>query len=547
MPAGISVAQAFDYIVVGAGTAGSILAARLAEDTGTTVCVVEAGPADRHPLIHVPAGFTRLLSEPSVTWQFRTEPSEGTAGRQIATVQGRVLGGSGAINGMIYVRGQPADYDHWAQLGNRGWGYEDLLPYFRRVERRIGGGSDGGTDEAVRGRSGPIPVTDMDWIHPVSEAFIDAAVKAGMPRNPDYNSGDQEGVGYFQRTIDRGLRSTTAKAYLKPAMRRGAIRLVTRATATAVTFEGTRATGVRVLRDGVQAEETIKAKREVILCAGTVNTARLLQISGIGPAGLLRDIGADVVADRPGVGANLIDHYSARLVMRARPHVVTLNELARGPRLAGQILRWAAKRPSILALTPSQIYLFRKSSPELDLPDLQCVFTPGSYKEGQHYVLDSYPGVTGGAWQHRPLSRGHVHARSLDVRVDPVIQPNYLAHPIDRQVMVAGMNFVRSLLHSPGLAAYLEAETIPGDKVHTDDEMLDFCRRNGSTGYHLVGTARMGSPDDAMAVVDDRLKVHGVGALRVADASVMPGIPSANTHTATMVVAEKASDMIRER
>jgi choline dehydrogenase len=535
-------AEEFDYVIVGAGTAGSIVAARLADNPAVTVCVLEAGASDLRPTVQVPFGFSRTLTHSAIIWPFTTEPTENTGGRRIAVTQGRVVGGSGSINGMIYVRGQPADYDHWAQLGNRGWGYADVLPYFARTERRIGGGEEG-----VRGRSGPIPVTDMDWIHPVSEAFIAAAVKRGLPRNPDYNGGNQEGVGYFQRTIHRGLRVSTAAGFLKPALRRGNIKLVTEAVASGVVFDGNRARAVRYVRRRGGGAAQVVARREVILCCGTVNTARLLQISGVGPADLLNELGVRVVRDLGGVGQNLIDHYSARIVMKARPEVVTLNELSRGPRLGLQALRWALKRPSIMALTPSQVFMFCRSTKGLELPDLQCVFTPGSYKEGRHYVLDHYPGVTGGAWQHRPQSRGFVRATSTDPYADPIIQPNYLDNPLDQQVMVAGMQLVRGLLHSEDIARYVIEETIPGGKVQSDDEMLDFCKRHGSTGFHLVGTARMGPSDDRMAVVDDQLRVHGLDALRIADASVMPMIPSANTYAATMMIAEKAADLIRAR
>jgi choline dehydrogenase len=532
----------FDYVIVGAGAAGSIVAARLAEDPSVSVCVLEAGPSDRRPYVHIPAGFTKTLTQEAITWQFRTEPTANTGGRAVATTQGRVVGGSGSINGMIYVRGQPADYDNWAQLGNRGWGYEDVLPYFARSERRVGPG-----DARIHGRSGAVPVSDMDWHHPISEAFIAAAVKAGLPRNPDYNAGDQEGVGYFQRTIDRGLRISSAEAFLRPAIKRGNVKLVTNARATAILFESKRATGVRFVRRRGGDETVVHARREVILCAGTVNSARLLQISGIGPGAVLGGMGVAMRHGLAGVGENLIDHYSARMVMKAKPGSVTLNELARAPRLWWQVARWMANKPSILALVPSQVYMFARSDPALDLPDLQCVFTPGSYKEGKHYVLDDYPGVTGGAWQHRPQSRGHVRAVSTDPWVDPLIQPNYLDHVVDQRVMVAGMKFVRRMLHRPELAAFLTAETIPGPGVDSDEALLDFCRHNGSTGYHLVGTARMGSADDRLAVVDAQLRVHGMEGLRIADASVMPMIPSANSYAATMMIAEKAADMIRRR
>jgi choline dehydrogenase len=534
--------EIFDYVIVGAGTAGSIIAARLAEDPSLSVCVIEAGPSDRRPYIYLPAGFTKTLKQDAVTWQFKTEPTANTGGRRISTTQGRVVGGSGSINGLMYNRGQPADYDHWAQLGNRGWGYEDVLPYFKRSENRLGE-----ADERVRGRAGPVPVTDMDWIHPVSEAFIATAIKRGIPRNSDYNSGDQEGVGYFQRYIRNGLRISTAAAFLRPALKKGNIKLLTNSRVTSIMVEGNAAGGVRYVRRRGGAETTVRARREVVVCSGTVNTARLLQVSGLGPGDLLSNIGIKVVQDLPGVGRNLIDHYSARAVMRAKADVTTLNELARGPRLALQVLRWLARRPNILAQSPSQVFLFLKSDPSLDLPDLQCVFTPGSYKEGKHYVLDSYAGVTAGAWQHRPLSKGYVHAVSQDTYVDPVIQPNYLDHPTDQKVIVRGMQMMRALLHASDLSAFLDEETVPGARVQTDEEMLDFVRKNGSTGYHLVGTARMGRSEDRFTVVDDQLKVHGIDRLRIADASIMPMIPSANTYAASMMIGEKAADLIKGR
>jgi choline dehydrogenase len=536
-------ADAFDYVIVGSGAAGSVLANRLTEDPGVTVCVLEAGPPDRNPFIHIPAGFIKTLADPSVTWQFRTEPRENTGGRRIATVQGRTLGGSSSINGMIWNRGQPADLDSWAQRGNRGWGYADCLPYYRRSERRIGI-----CDEAKRGReAGGIPVTDMDWIHPVSEAFIAGCVGLGIPRNPDYNSGDQAGVGYFQRAILNGRRVSAARAFLRPAQSRPNLEVRTDARASAVLFEGTRAVGVRYLRARGAPPREVRARREVILSAGTVNTARLLQVSGVGPAELLGRLGVPVVRALPGVGANFRDHYASRIVMRARPGVVTLNQLSRGLRLGGQIARWGLRRPSILATAPSHVHVFWRSWEGLDAPDLQCVFTPGSYAEGKVYVLDEMPGVTAGAWQHRPESHGWVRARSADVFEDPEIDPNYLSDPMDRRVHLGGIRLLRRMLGTPELAPFLERETIPGPEAQTDEELLDFARRNGSTTYHLIGTARMGPPTDPSAVVDDRLRVHGLAGLRVVDASVMPSMPSANTYATTLMIAERAADFIRGR
>ena len=537
----MATADSFDYVIVGAGAAGSVLAARLTEDPGTTVCVLEAGPPDRNPWIHIPAGFIKTLVDPSCTWQFKTEPTANTGGRPISTVQGRTLGGSSSVNGMVYNRGQPDDLNNWAQRGNRGWGYADVLPYYRRSERRIGFGGEG------RGREGAIPITDMDWINPVSEAFIAGCVGLGIPRNEDYNSGDQAGVGYFQRAILRGRRVSAARAFLKPALSRPNIEVRTNARAGSILFEGKRAVGVRYLRQRGGQPQEVRARREVVLCSGTVNTARLLQVSGVGPAALLGVLGVPVVHELRGVGENFRDHYASRIVMRAKPGVQTLNQLARGVRLGAQVARWGLGRPSILATAPSHVHVFWKSFEGLDAPDLQCVFTPGSYAEGKVYVLDDYPGVTAGAWQHRPESKGWVRARSADVWDDPEIQPNYLSDPMDRRVHLGGMRLLRRMLSTPELGAFLEAETLPGPAAQSDDELLDFAYRNGSTTYHLIGTARMGPATDPTAVVDDRLLVHGMEGLRVVDASIMPSMPSANTYATTLMIAEKAADMMRGR
>jgi len=531
----------FDYVIVGSGAAGSVLANRLTEDAGVRVCVLEAGPPDRHPFIHVPGGFIKMLFNPDYTWQFKTEPGEGTAGRRIPTTQGRTLGGSSSINGMVYNRGQRADFDSWAQRGNRGWGYADVLPYFKRTERRLGV-----HDPRYHGSEGNLPVSDIDWIHPICEAFIDGAEGMGIPRCLDYNAQSQEGVGYFQRAIHKGYRQSAARVFLYPARARG-LDVRTNARAASILFEGKRAVGVRYVNDRDRTQtHAVRARREVIVSSGTANTAKLLQISGVGPADLLSTLGIPMAHELRGVGENFRDHYSVRFVARVRG-IGTMNELSRGMGLVGQIARWALGRPSILALSPSLIHWFWKSDDSLDFADLQGVFSPASYKEGFVGLLDEYPGMTCGVWQHRPESTGYVRARSADPFEDPAIQPNYLADPMDRRVLLAGMKLARRLLRTPQLAAYFDHETLPGDRARSDDELMDFARQYGSTSYHLIGTARMGPASDPTSVVDDQLQVHGMEGLRVVDASIMPTMPSANTYASTMMIAEKASDMIRGR
>jgi choline dehydrogenase len=534
-----SAVETFDYVIVGSGAAGAILANRLSADAGVTVCLLEAGPSDRHPFLQIPAGFIKTLFNPAFTWQFKTEATAQTRGRRIPIPQGRVLGGSTSINGLVYNRGQRQDYDEWESMGNRGWSYAEVLPYFKRMERRIGG------DDTYRGRDGELVVSDIDWSHPVCDAFIAGAEGIGMPLNPDYNGASQEGVGYFQRTIHRGWRMSTARAFLWPVRSRANLEIRTNAQATSILFENRIATGVRYLRGakrGTAAE--VRARREVIVSCGAINTPKLLQLSGIGRATLLQKIGVPVVHDLPGVGENLSDHFSVRVVARAKD-VRTMNEMASGIALGGEIARWLLKRPSILALSPSLVHFFWHSRNGLDRPDLQGVFSPASYKEGYVGMLDSYPGMTCGVWQHRPYSRGTVQAQSPDVFADPVVQPNYLEDPRDQQVLVDGIRLARRLLQTPELARYVQEETLPGRQVSTDDELLAFARRLGVSSYHLNGTAHMGPSSDPTAVVDDQLRVYGLERLRVVDSSVMPTIPSANICAATMMLAEKASDLIR--
>ena len=533
-----SKADTFDYIVVGGGTAGSIMVNRLSAD-GASVCLLEAGPKDRHPFIHIPAGYIKNIYSPKMTWNFKSKPELATANRSFPLPQGRVLGGSSSINGLNYVRGQSADYDNWAQMGNTGWSYGDVLPYFKRSERRIGPG-----DDAVRGRDGEMPITDLDLIHPVCEAFIKGAAQMGIPRNPDYNSGDQAGTGYFQRTIHKGCRYSAAKAFLRPARKRPNVDIRTNAQVAEILFEGTRANGVRYLRDGREGKAfDVRARREVILCAGALNTPKLLQLSGIGPAKVLGDLGIKVRVDLHGVGNNLRDHYGVRMVSTLKG-VKTFNSMAQGLPLGLEIVKWLWGRPSLLSVSPSLTHLFWKSSDALETPDLEYVMTPASFREGTVGLLDNMPGMTVGVWQMRPESHGYVRPVSRNPFDPPEINPNYLSDPRDQQVLLRSIHLGRKLMTTAPLQPWLTGKTNPDQDLQSDDELLDWARREGITVYHMIGTARMGPDGDPGAVVDNQLRVRGLQGLRVADASVMPVMPSGNTNAPVMMVAEKAADMI---
>jgi choline dehydrogenase len=530
----------FDYVIIGAGTAGSILTHRLSEDPTTTICILEAGPRDWHPYIHLPAGFIKTFYNQRINWCYSQEPGAYTAGRRIYAPRGKTLGGSSSINGHIYNRGQRQDFDTWAQLGNRGWGYADVLPYFRRLERRIGDG-----DAAYRGREGALTVTDIDWHHPLCEAFIEGAVSLGIPRNPDYNGAIQEGVAYAQRTIQKGRRVSAATAFLRPVMQRPNVNVRTGAHATSIIFEGKRAVGVRYAAGGRGGQPTeVRARREVILAGGTYNSPQLLQLSGIGPAPLLQALGIEVRHALPGVGEGLQDHYAPRTVARVK-NIKTINERVRGLNLAAEALRWAFTRRGILALSPTLVYCFWHSGETAESSDLQLTFTPASYKEGEQGKLEDEPGMTCASWQQRPESRGYVRCRSADPFDAPMIQTNYLGEEIDRRVCIAGMRLARRLLVSVPLAPYYDHEDWPGPGVESDDEFLAAATQRGQTTFHPGCTCRMGPATNPLTVVDDRLKVHGLEGLRVVDASVMPRMISANLNASTMMIADKASDFIR--
>jgi choline dehydrogenase len=532
--------ESFDYVIVGAGSAGCILANRLSEDGKVSVCVLEAGPRDWNPFIHIPAGFMKTLVNPSVNWLYKMEPGPWTGGRAIAAPRGKTLGGSSSINGNIYNRGQAADYDGWGQRGNSGWGYADVLPYFRRAERRIGEG-----DDTFRGRAGPLTITDMDWRHPLCEAFIEGAVQNGIPRNPDYNGAKQAGVSYSQRTIINGRRMSTARAFLNPAKSRPNLTVRTHAHATAILLDGKRAVGVTYRQGGQGGKPvTLRANREVILSGGTVNSPQLLQISGIGPAALLQSLGVPVQHALAGVGENLRDHFAPRFVARVK-NAETINELTHGLKLAREVVKYLLTRKGLLTLNPTHVYCFWRSDERVANDDLQLTFTPASYKEGVQSRLEDEPGMSCAVWQQRPESSGHIRARSADPFVHPVIQPNYLTHEGDRRVLLAGMKLARRLLTSKPLEPYYDHEDFPGPKVRSDDELLGAAKQRGTSTFHLMGTCRMGPASDPTAVVDDQLRVHGLQGLRVVDASIMPTMPSANLNAAVTMIAEKAADMIR--
>jgi choline dehydrogenase len=530
-----SVVNSFDFVVIGAGSAGCVLADRLSADGRHTVLLLEAGPSDRYPWIHVPIGYAKTMFHPVYNWCFSTEPEPGMNGRQIYWPRGRTLGGSSSINGLIYVRGQREDYDHWASLGNPGWSYRDVLPHFRRLEHNVRGANE------WHGVDGPLWASDIGAKHELVEAMIAACGELGIPRNDDFNGATQEGAGYYQLTTRRGIRCSTAAAYLRPARHRANLAVHTGAQATRIDFDGRRARGVVYRRRG--DEHSVAARREVILAAGALQSPQLLQLSGIGPPALLRHFGIPVVHAIAGVGENLQDHLQARVIFRCTKPITTNDTLKSWWRTLAMGIRYAATRTGPMAVGINQGGIFARTDPALARPDVQFhLATLSSDMAGS--PVHAFPGFTMSVCQLQPESRGFVRLKSPDPMAAPAMQPNYLSTARDRVTLVAGIRLARRLVATGALAPYVAGEYRPGPAASTDDDLLEFARNTGGTIFHPSGTCRMGPADDATAVVDAELRVHGIGALRVVDCSIMPTLVSGNTNAPAIMIAEKAAEMV---
>jgi len=525
----------FDYVVVGAGSAGCVLANRLSADPDVSVLLLEAGGKDDYVWIHVPIGYLFTLGNPRTDWCFATEPEPGLNGRAIAYPRGRVLGGCSSINGMIYMRGQARDYDLWRQAGNAGWGWDDVLPYFRRSEDHHRGATD------LHGAGGEWRVETQRLSWPILDAFRRAAAETGIPETDDFNRGDNEGCGYFEVNQRRGVRWSTAKAFLKPARGRPNLTVLTGALAERIVVEDGRAAALDI-RHGGEAKR-VAVDGELVLSSGSVGSPHLLQRSGLGPAAVLAEAGVPVVRDLPGVGENLQDHLQIRMVWKVSG-TRTLNE--RASSLAGRIgmgLDYALRRRGPLSMAPSQLGAFARSDPSVETPDLEYHVQPLS-TERLGAKLHPFPGLTASVCNLRPASRGHVRLRSPDPAAAPAIRPNYLAEAADRQAAARAMRLTRRIMAAPAMAPFRPEEVKPGVGIDTEDDLARAAGDIATTIFHPVGTCRMGA--DAGAVVDPRLRVRGIAGLRVVDASVMPTITSGNTNAPTIMIAEKAADMIRE-
>ncbi len=525
----------FDYVIVGAGSAGCVLANRLSADPSVSVALLEAGGKDNYIWIHIPIGYLYTQNNPRTDWCFKTEAEDGLNGRALNYPRGRVLGGCSSINGMLYLRGQARDYDHWRQLGNVGWSWDDVLPYFKRSEDQVRGA------DAFHGAGGEWRVEEMRLSWEILDAFREAAAETGIPKIDDFNRGNNEGCGYFQVNQKRGVRWSAAKGFLRPAMNRPNLKVITGAQASRIRLEGRRAVGIE-FRQGNEPR-FIGAAREVILATGSVGSPQLLQLSGIGPGALLGEHGIAVAQELPGVGENLQDHLQIRMAFRVE-HTRTLNERANS--LLGRIgmgLEYFLLKRGPLTMAPSQLGAFAKSDPARETPNLEYHVQPLSldkFGEPPH----PFPAFTASVCNLRPESRGFIRIRSNDPAAHPAIKPNYLSAAADRQVAADAMRLTRRICAAPALARFAPEEFMPGPQAQTDAELARAAGDVGTTIFHPVGTCKMGQ--DEMAVVDERLRVRGIGGLRIADASIMPTITSGNTNSPTIMIAERAADLIIE-
>ncbi len=524
----------YDYIIAGAGSAGCVLANRLSADPSKRVLLLEAGGKDWYPWIHVPVGYFKTLHNPLTDWSYKTEPDPGLNGRSIDWPRGKTLGGSSSINGLLYIRGQHQDYDHWRQLGNAGWSFEDVLPYFKRSEDQQNGA------DAFHGAGGGLSVQNMRAKRDICEALIGAAEELGVPRNADFNGAEQEGAGYFQQTARNGFRCSTARAFLNPVKDRPNLDIVTHALVEKVLLKGAKAAGIAISVKGTPRQYGLKSGGELILSAGAIGSPQILQLSGIGPGNLLQGLGIPVVKELPGVGANLQDHLQIRTVYEV--NVPTLNEeinsLFRRMVIGAQ---YVLTRTGPMSMGASQVCIFARSNPDAETPDIQYHFQPLS-ADKPGIEMHPFPGVTLSVCQLRPESRGRIEIKSPDPKTYPAIFPNYLSAERDCRTAIDSLKFTRRLVETEALKPFIVREYLPGPAVQSDDELLASARNIAQTIYHPTSTCKMGS--DASAVVDERLRVHGLDNLRVADASIMPTITSGNTNAPTIMIAEKASDMI---
>jgi choline dehydrogenase len=527
--------EAFDFVVVGAGSAGCVLANRLSADGRHTVLLLEAGPRDRYPWIHIPIGYAKTMFHPVYNWRFKTEPQPCMNGREVYWPRGRTLGGSSAINGLIYIRGQREDYDGWAALGNPGWSYAEVLPYFRKLEHNVRGASD------YHGADGPLWASDITVPHPLVEALIGSASTLGIPRNDDFNGPTQEGVGYYQLTTHNGLRCSAAVAYLRPARSRHNLVVRTDAHATRVRFEGRRASGVEYRRGG--RDERVVARREVLLAAGALQSPQLLELSGVGRPEILQGLGIPVLHALPGVGENLQDHLQARVIYRCTEPVTTNDTLRTWRGKLGMGMQFVFRRGGAMAVGINQGGLFARAMPQSARPDVQFHFaTLSSDMAGS--PVHEFSGFTMSVCQLRPSSRGFVHVKSRDALAPPAMQPNYLSTADDRATLIAGIRLARTLAATAPLSRYVEDEYRPGRASTTDEDLLEFAKNTSGTIFHPSGTTKMGPAHDSAAVVDAELRVHGMERLRVIDCGVMPTLVSGNTNAPVIMIAEKVSDAI---
>jgi choline dehydrogenase len=528
--------ETFDYIVVGAGSAGAAVAHRLSADEKNRVLLLEAGPASHH-WSRVPLGYAKLLHNPKANWRYHSEPLANANGRSLYVPRGRMLGGSSSINGTAFVRGQAQDYDSWAQLGNRGWSYQDVLPHFKQMETY----EDGGDDE-FRGREGPLRVTDPDSSDPIFATVIKAAGQVGVRHNPDYNGASQDGIAMSQATISKGRRMSTAHCYLEPIRKRPNLRIQTDALTEALLLDGKHCTGVRYTVGGTVHEA--HAAREVVVSGGSINSPQLLELSGIGQPERLRGLGITVNHALPGVGENLRDHFAPRTRWSIGAKGYTFNDRGRGFGLIAQVLKYALFGKGMFGMVAAPLRAFVRSREGLEAPDLLLGWVPMLYESNPEPKISSQSGMTCYAHPMRPESKGSIHVTSSDPRTQPAIDFNFLSAQVDAELTVIAVRIARSIMTAPALAELQVAELAPGARLETDDEIIDWVKASAETTYHPVGTCKMGS--DEMAVVDERLCVRGVEGLRVADASIMPTLTSGNTNAPSIMIGEKAAAMILE-